>query len=65
MEESKAYDAELSYRESSDENGSWAYALVNIKKGESVLKDVIIEDMSIKDFVKRRLEKAKEKPRKD
>jgi uncharacterized membrane-anchored protein len=61
MEESKAYDAELSYRESSDENGSRAYALVNIKNGESVLKDVIIEDMPIKEFVKRRLEKGKKK----
>jgi uncharacterized membrane-anchored protein len=62
MEESKAYDAELSYRESSDQNGSRAYALVYIKKGESVLKDVIIEDMPIKEFVKKRLEKAKKKP---
>jgi hypothetical protein len=58
MEESKAYDAELSYRESSDKNGSRAYALVNIKNGERVLKDVIIEDMPIKEFVKKEVGKG-------
>lgn len=52
MEESKAYDAEVAVRE--NQNDSLidnVYALVYIKDGQAVLKDVIIYDMSIKDYV--------------
>ena len=47
MEESKAYDAELAYRESLDDTLKKAYALVFIKDGEAVLTDVMINDMPI------------------
>lgn len=57
MEETKAYDAEVAVRENlRDSVLTNVYALVHIKNGESVLKDVIINDMSIKDHVKRELE---------
>lgn len=52
MEESKAYDAELTYRRVSGDTSQVAYALVNIKDGESVLKDVKINDVSINEMVK-------------
>ena len=56
MEESKAYEAELSYRDSQKETESTTYALVNIKNGYAVLKDVLIDDVPIKQVVERRLE---------
>lgn len=57
MEETKAYDAEVAVRENlRDSVLTNVYALVHIKNGVSVLKDVIINDMSIKDYVKRELE---------
>lgn len=49
MEESKAYDAEIAYRESQSDI-SVTYALVNIKSGDAVLKDVLIDDVSVKDI---------------
>ena len=52
MEESKAYDAELTYNRSRRDTNSVAYALVNIKNGESVLKDVMIDGISIREIVK-------------
>lgn len=52
MEESKAYDAELTYRESQLDTNQIAYALVNIKGGEAVLKDVLINDVPIREIVK-------------
>jgi len=55
MEESKAYDAELVYteslRDSLPENDT--YAIVFIKDGEAVLADVMINEMSIKDYVEK------------
>ena len=57
MEESKAYDAELTYRRVSRDTSQIAYALVNIKNGESVLKDVMINDVSIKEIVKQQQNK--------
>ena len=51
MEESKAYEAEKVYRESLPDSTQVAYALVKIKDGEAVLKDVLINDVSIKDIV--------------
>lgn len=55
MEENKAYEAELAYdksvRDSIPENDT--YAVVFVKNGETVLADVIINEMSIKDYVER------------
>lgn len=51
MEESKAYDAELTYRESQLDSNQIAYALVNIKEGEAVLKDVLINGIPIREIV--------------
>lgn len=50
MEESKAPRAEVSYRELVTENKKSAYALVSIKDGKSVLKDVLIDDISINEL---------------
>lgn len=52
MEESKAYDAEQTYRESLRDTSRVTYALVSIKDGEAVLKDVLIDGISIKEIVK-------------
>ncbi len=58
MEESKAYAAEEAYREAQIDTAQVAYALVSIKGGESVLKDVFIDEVPIREVVKqRRLEK--------
>lgn len=51
MEESKAYEAELAYRESQIDTNQQAYALVGIKYGEAVLKDVLINEVSIKEII--------------
>ena len=59
MEESKAYGAEITYRKSQLDTNQIAYALVNIKDGEAVLKDVLINDVSIKEIVKKELENQK------
>ncbi len=56
MEESKAYEAELVYRGSSRDTSQVAYALVNIKNGEAVLKDVKINGQSIREIVKAKQE---------
>jgi hypothetical protein len=61
MEESKAYEAELAYRDARRERKS-AYALVSIKDGDAVLKDVLIEGIPIREIAKERNEnKALEK----
>jgi len=52
MEESKAYDAEQLYRKSLSDSNSVTYALVFIKLGESVLKDVLVDSISIREIVK-------------
>jgi uncharacterized membrane-anchored protein len=53
MEEGKAYEAETAYRDYNREDSlkKPAYALVAIKDGNSVLKDVIIDGMPIREFV--------------
>lgn len=51
MEESKAYDAELIYNESSRDSTSVTYAVVMVLDGKAVLKDVQIDGVSIKDAV--------------
>lgn len=52
MEESKAPDAEIAYRESVRDTSLVTYALVNIREGDAVLKDVLIDGVSIKEIVK-------------
>ncbi|MCP3932456.1 MAG: GDYXXLXY domain-containing protein, partial [Bacteroidetes bacterium] len=54
MEESKADDAEDIYREFQRDNRRAAYALVNIKEGKAVLKDVLIDGISIRELAKER-----------
>ena len=54
MEETKAYDAEVAVRNTQgDSLPNETYALVYIKEGEAVLNDVIINAISIKEFVKK------------
>ncbi len=50
MEEFKAGDAEEAYRESLRDSAKSTYALVSIKDGEAVLKDVMIDGISIKEY---------------
>ena len=52
MEESKAQAAEDMYRESIIDSTQIAYALVNIKEGEAVIRDVMIDGVSISNLVK-------------
>ena len=53
MEESKAYDAELTYRDSQRDTTKTTYALVHVKNGDAVLRDVLIDGIPIKDLVKK------------
>lgn len=52
MEETKAYAAEVSVRET-QQNSTLenVYGLVYVKEGESVIQDVMINETSIKDYV--------------
>ncbi|MHB1148564.1 MAG: GDYXXLXY domain-containing protein [Lutibacter sp.] len=52
MEESKANDAELIYRKSLQDTTQLTFALVSIKNGDAVLKDVLIDGISIREIVK-------------
>jgi len=54
MKESKAYEAELAYQESQQDTSKVTYALVSIINGEAVLKDVMIDGVSIREIVKSR-----------
>ncbi|HMB62545.1 MAG TPA: hypothetical protein VKN36_05700, partial [Eudoraea sp.] len=60
MEESKANEAELTYRQSQRDTSKITYALVRIKNGEAVLKDVMIDGISIRELVKTKEEEYKE-----
>ncbi|WP_330442473.1 GDYXXLXY domain-containing protein [Flavobacterium sp. C4GT6] len=52
MEESKAPQAEVAYRKySAAKNPKPAYALVAIKDGQTYLKDVIVDDKPIREYV--------------
>jgi len=51
MEESKAPAAESLYWSAASDSNQIAYALVSVKDGEAVLKDVLINDVSIKELV--------------
>ena len=59
MEESKAHDAELTYTQSLQDANQVAYALVSIKDGEAVLKDVFVDGTSIREIVKKNQEETK------
>jgi len=52
MEESKALEAEKTYRASRRDTTQIAYAVVSIKNGEAVLKDVMINGRPIREIVK-------------
>ena len=56
MEESKAYEAELSHRRAQQDTSQVTYALVNIKNGNAVLKDVLINGIPIREIVKKELQ---------
>ncbi len=62
MDEFKAPKAEIAYRESAIDSSQVSYALVYIKEGEAVIKDVFINDISIKDFVEERQSKFPTSP---
>jgi len=51
MEESKAPDAANVYNEAARDTNQVTYALVLVKKGQAVIKDVMIGDSSIVDIV--------------
>jgi uncharacterized membrane-anchored protein len=58
MEETKAYDAEVvTNRPQNTDSLLTTYALVYVNGGEAVLNDVLVDGMSIKDFVERESEK--------
>jgi uncharacterized membrane-anchored protein len=59
MEESKAYDAELTYNRTLRDTSQVTYALVNIKNGQSVLKDVLINGIPIREIVKQEQQNRK------
>ena len=50
MEESKAPEAESLYWDAARDTSQIAYALVSVKDGEAVLKDVLINDISLKEL---------------
>jgi uncharacterized membrane-anchored protein len=52
MEEFKAPLAEKVYRESLTDSSNVTYALVKIKNGEAVVKDIVINGISIKELIK-------------
>jgi len=54
MEESKANEAENIYFETIRDTASVTYSVVKIKKGKSVLQDVIIDGVSIVNIIKER-----------
>ena len=53
MEESKAYDAELAYRRSQRDTAQTTYAVIHIKNGAPIIKDVFIDEVPIRELVKR------------
>jgi|SRR5690554_4868638 len=53
MEESKAYPAEQAYVKSQLDSTKTTYAIVSIKNGEAVLKNVLIDGMPIREVVER------------
>ena len=60
MEESKAYDAEVTYRNTQRDTSKITYALVSVKNGGAVLKDVLIDGTPIREIVKANQQESKE-----
>ncbi len=58
MEESKAYAAEVAYRNAARDRKAEAYALVHIRNGDPIVKDVLIDGVSIREVVIRNKEEA-------
>ena len=54
MEESKAYEAERTYVKTQIDTTKTTYALVHIKNGSAVLTDVLINEIPIREIVKRK-----------
>lgn len=54
MEESKAYEAERTYVKTQIDTTKTTYALVHIKNGSAVLTDVLINEVPIREIVKRK-----------
>jgi len=50
----KAAAAETEYRAANLDSTKKAFALISLLNGEAVIKDVIIDDRSLKDWVKQR-----------
>lgn len=50
MEESKAPHAEKIYNESSRDTNQIAYALVNVKNGDGIVKDILINGVPIREL---------------
>lgn len=59
MDEFKAYEAGQTYRKSQEDQDKTTYALVSIKDGNAVLKDVLIDGVSIREIVKSNQLKSK------
>ena len=55
MEENKAPEAEVYYTATVMDTNQVTYAVVLVKKGEAVVKDVMINDVSIVEIVKNRV----------
>jgi hypothetical protein len=53
MEEFKAFEAEQAYNASAQDSTITTYALVSILNGEAVFNDVLIDDVPIKEVVKK------------
>lgn len=60
MDESKAPEAEVLYRESQQNTNKITFALVSIKNGDAVLKDVMIDGTSIREVVGRNKEESED-----
>lgn len=54
MDEYKAPAAETEYRRANLDSSKKAFALISLLNGEAVIKDVIIDNRSLKDWVKQR-----------
>lgn len=52
MEETKAYNAEQAYNESTRDTSQVTYALVKVKKGDAVVTDVMINGIPIRQVAK-------------
>jgi hypothetical protein len=59
MNEYKAKPAETVYAESNRNRNSSTYALIAVKEGEAVVKDVLINEISIKILAKKEANKQK------